>query len=63
MYEATFSVKNLGDGRLIAARMFVVLENLALFDNSTTLRVYRKKVGYNFCSHAFLLSQMNLERN
>jgi len=44
MYETTFSLKNLSDGRLIAARMFVVLENLPLL-NSTTLRVYRKTLG------------------
>lgn len=45
MYEATFSAKHLNDGRLIASRMFIVLENLPLLEN-TTIRVYRKAIGY-----------------
>lgn len=46
MYKAAFSVRSLNDGggQMIAARLIVVIENAAVLNKSTTLRVFRKTV-------------------
>ncbi|KAI6189995.1 hypothetical protein M3Y97_00068800 [Aphelenchoides bicaudatus] len=44
MYKATFSASNSNDGQLIAARLFVVLEN-AVLNKSTSIRIFRKTIS------------------